>query len=99
MGGADVSDPLVVIDGMCCWDDNYILETIYPDDMRSFDVFRDQKRCKYGSISKSTPAVVITLKPEAMNRKRKGVALFHSQGYVKPDQFYHPVYELSLIHI
>ncbi len=93
MGGADVSDPLVVIDGMCCWDDNYILETIYPDDMRSFDVFRDQKRCKYGSISKSTPAVVITLKPEAMNRKRKGVALFHSQGYVKPDQFYHPVYE------
>ena len=93
MGGTDVSDPLVVIDGMCCWDDNYILETIYPDDMRSFDVFRDQKRCKYGSISKSTPAVVITLKPEAMNRKRKGVALFHSQGYVKPDQFYHPVYE------
>lgn len=93
MGGADVSDPLVVIDGMCCWDDNYILETIYPDDMRSFDVFRDQKRCKYGSISKSTPAVVITLKLEAMNRKRKGVALFHSQGYVKPDQFYHPVYE------
>lgn len=93
MGGADISDPLVVLDGMCCWDDNYILETIYPDDMRSFDVFKDQKRCKYGSISKSTPAVVITLKPEAMSRKRKGVALFHSQGYVKPDQFYHPVYD------
>lgn len=93
MGGADIGDPLVVIDGMCCWDDNYILETIYPDDMRSFDVFKDQKRCKYGSISKSTPAVVITLKPEAMSRRRKGVALFHSQGYVKPDQFYHPVYE------
>lgn len=94
MGAADISDPLVVIDGMCCWDDNYILETIYPDDMRSFDVFKDQKRCKYGSISKSTPAVVITLKPEAMSRKRKGVALFHSLGYVKPDQFYHPVYDM-----
>lgn len=94
MGAADISDPLVVIDGMCCWDDNYILETIYPDDMKSFDVFKDQKRCKYGSVSKSTPAVVITLKPEAMSRKRKGVALFHSLGYVKPDQFYHPVYDM-----
>lgn len=94
MAGADISNPLVVIDGMCCWDDNYILETIYPDDMKSFDVYKDQKRCKYGSISKSTPAVVITLKPEAMSRKRKGMALFHSQGYVKPDQFYHPIYDI-----
>lgn len=93
MAGADISNPLVVIDGMCCWDDNYILETIYPDDMKTFDVYKDQARCKYGSIGKSTPAVVITLKPEAMSRKRKGLALFHSLGYVKPDQFYQPVYD------
>lgn len=95
MGGKDIdgADPLVVIDGMCCWDDNYMLETIFPDDIKSFDVYKDQKRCKYGSFSKSSPAVVITLKPEAMSRKRKGIALFRSLGYVKPDTFYQPTYE------
>lgn len=95
MGGIDISEasPLVVLDGMCCWDDNYILETIYPDDMKSFDVYKDQKRCSYGSISKSGPAVVITLKPEAMSRRRKGLAMFSSQGYVPADDYYHPVYD------
>lgn len=95
MGGANIdnANPLVVVDGMCCWDDNYILDTLFPEDIKSFYVYKDQKRCQYGSMSKSSPAVVITLRPEAMARRRKGIALFHSLGYVEPDDFYHQAYD------
>lgn len=93
MGGAELETPLVVLDGMCCWDDNYILSTIYPEDILTFDLYKDQSKCPYGSPSKSGPAVVITLKPEAMNRKKQGIALFQSLGYAQSVEFYHPIYD------
>lgn len=93
MGGAELETPLVVLDGMCCWDDNYILSTIYPEDILTFDLYKDQSKCPYGSPSKSGPAVVITLKPEAMNRKKQGIALFQSLGYTQSVEFYHPIYD------
>lgn len=85
--------PLVVLDGMRCWDDNVILSTIYPEDMLTFDVYRDQSCCPYGSPGKTGPAVVITLKPEAMDRKKRGIILYQTLGYSQPSEFYHPVYD------
>ena len=86
-------NPLVVIDGMCYWEDNYILETIYPEDIVTMDVYKDQGRCFYGSPGKSGPAVVLTLKPDAMARKHKGIILYKTLGYMPAAEFYHPKYE------
>lgn len=87
-------DPLVVIDGMTYWKDNYVLETIYPSEMLTFDVYRDASRCSYGSAGyDGGAAVVITLKPGAMVREKRGIALFNSLGYSKTVEFYNPTYE------
>lgn len=89
-----LTDPLVVINGMAYWKDNYVLETIYPSEMLTFDVYRDASRCPYGSSAyDGGAAVVITLKPDAMNREKRGIALFNSLGYSKTVEFYNPTYE------
>lgn len=85
--------PLVVIDKMCYWEDNYILGTIYTEDIETFDLYKDQSRCEFGSPGKPGPAIVITLKPEAMDRQRRGIAWLKTLGYSKSAEFYTPVYD------
>lgn len=85
--------PLVVIDKMCYWEDNYILGTIYTEDIETFDLYKDQSRCEFGSPGKPGPAIVITLKPEAMDRQRRGIAWLKTLGYSQTGEFYSPVYD------
>ena len=95
MGGKDINKnpPLVVIDGMQYDENLEILNSIFPEDMLTLDVYRDQKNSSYGSFGKEGPAVVITLKPGAMTRKKRGLLIFNSLGYREAAQFYAPVYD------
>ena len=95
MGGKDIKKhpPLVVIDGMQYDDNLEVLNSIFPEDMLTLDVFRDQSKSSYGSFGKEGPAVVITLKPGAMAKKKRGLIIFNSLGYREAAQFYAPVYD------
>jgi hypothetical protein len=76
------------------YDDNLeVLNSIFPEDMLTLDVYRDQSKSSYGSFNKEGPAVVITLKPGAMAKKKRGLMIFNSLGYKEAAQFYTPVYD------
>lgn len=85
--------PLVVVDKMCYWEDNYILGSLDVKDIETFDLYKDQGRSEFGSPGKPGPAIVITLRPGAMRRKTLGVAWLKTLGYTKGGEFYHPVYD------
>lgn len=85
--------PLVVVDKMSYWEDNYILGSLDVKDIETFDLYKDQGRSEFGSPGKPGPAIVITLRPGAMRRKTQGVAWLKTLGYTKATEFYHPVYD------
>lgn len=85
--------PLVVVDDMPCWEDDFILSTIAVEDIKTFVLYKDQTKCRFGSPGKKGPAVVITLKPEAMNRRTQGIAWLKTLGYTQMAEFYNPVYD------
>lgn len=85
---------IVVIDGMVCLGDEFILSTILGEDIQSFDLYKDQSKSQYGSFGQEKgPAVVITMRPGAMQKGRKGIAWFRTLGYSKMAEFYSPVYD------
>lgn len=89
----DSGAPLVVLDGMLNWDDDYILNTIYVEDIKTFYLYKDQGNSKYGTIGKPGPAVVITLTEEARKPRENGIAWFKTLGYSEMGEFYSPVYD------
>lgn len=85
--------PLVVVDDMPCWEDDFILSTIAVEDIKSFVLYKDQTKCRFGSPGKKGPAIIITLKPEAMNRRTQGIAWLKTLGYTQMAEFYNPAYD------